>query len=138
VKTKSTRKRGTPKGTNKLATPTSSIGLINVTYENKYVLTIISMRLYLRLRKAASFIKLPKDIRGRPLRYNLPPKHRDRGLISKINIVEKASAIKATKEYAREFKHRPTSTVLSKECAAKARYILHGFRLKFDNTISLL
>ncbi|CAC9887732.1 unnamed protein product, partial [Aureobasidium pullulans] len=120
VKTKTTRKRGTPKGANKLATPTSSAGPINVTYENEY------------------FIKLPKDIYGRPLRYNLPPKHGDRGLISKIDIVEKAGAIKATKEYAREFKHRPTSTVLSKECAAEARYILHGFRLKFDNTISLL
>ncbi|CAD0052047.1 unnamed protein product, partial [Aureobasidium pullulans] len=73
VKTKTTRKRGTPKGANKLATPT--------------VLLV--------------FIKLPKDIYGRPLRYNLPPKHRDRGLISKVNIIEKAGTIKATKEYAR-------------------------------------
>ncbi|CAD0058453.1 unnamed protein product, partial [Aureobasidium pullulans] len=102
VKTKTTRKRGTPKGANKLATPT--------------VLLV--------------FIKLPKDIYGRPLRYNLPPKHRDRGLISKVNIIEKAGTIKATKEYAREFKHRLTITVLNKECAAKARYILYGFRLK--------
>ncbi|THZ89377.1 hypothetical protein D6C83_09408, partial [Aureobasidium pullulans] len=94
--------------------------------------------LYLRLRKAALFIKLPKDIYGRPLRYNLPPKHGDRGLISKIDIVEKAGAIKATKEYAREFKHRPTSTVLSKECAAEARYILHGFRLNlYDDAYRL-
>ncbi|THY11311.1 hypothetical protein D6D00_10593, partial [Aureobasidium pullulans] len=84
------------------------------------------------------FIKLPKDIRSRPLRYNLPPKYRDRGLISKINIIEKASTIKATKEYAREFKHRLTITVLNKECAAEARHILHSFRLKFDNTISFL
>ncbi|CAD0043230.1 unnamed protein product, partial [Aureobasidium pullulans] len=111
--------RGTPKGANKLATPTSGAGPINVTYENEYILTIIR-----HLRQT--------------LRYNLPPKYRDRGLISKINIVEKAGTIKATKEYAREFKHRPASTILSKECAAEARYILYGFRLKFDNTISLL
>jgi len=47
VKTKTTRKRGTPKGANKLATPTSSAGPINVTYENEYVLTVISMRSFL-------------------------------------------------------------------------------------------
>ncbi|THX66264.1 hypothetical protein D6D04_10886, partial [Aureobasidium pullulans] len=76
------------------------------------------------------FIKLPKDIRGRPLRYNLTPERGDRGLISKINIVEKAGTIKATKEYAREFKHRLAITILNKECAAEARHILYSFRLK--------
>ncbi|THW72898.1 hypothetical protein D6D17_10677, partial [Aureobasidium pullulans] len=126
VKTKTPRKRGTPKVINKLATPTSGVGPIDVTYENDPILATIS------------FIKLPKDIRSRPLRYNLTPERGDRGLISKINIIEKAGAIKATKEYAREFKHRLAITILNKECAAEARYILHGFRLKFDNTISLL
>ncbi|THZ04372.1 hypothetical protein D6C91_10560, partial [Aureobasidium pullulans] len=120
VKTKTTRKRGTPKGANRLATSTSGVGPVDVTYKNE------------------SFIKLPKDIRGRPLRYNLPPKHGDRGLISKVNIIEKAGTIKATKEYAREFKHRLAITILNKECATKARHILYGFRLNlYDDAYRL-
>lgn len=50
-------------------------------------------------------MKLPKNICGRILRYNLAPKNADGVMLNKIDIVEKSGAIKA-KDYAKEFKHR--------------------------------
>ncbi|THV72545.1 hypothetical protein D6D28_03891 [Aureobasidium pullulans] len=169
TKTKTPRKRGTPKVANKLATPASGAGPVDVTYENDSVLAtplpkakgggfgqtvklsaaqpfelVASYMLdngcqAIIIKPAApfQFMKLPKDIRGRILRYNLAPKNADGVLLNKIDIVEKSGAIKA-KDYAKEFKHRLAITILNKESAAEARQILYGFRLKFDNTMSLL
>ncbi|THW00561.1 hypothetical protein D6D27_00283 [Aureobasidium pullulans] len=151
VKTKTPRKRGTPKVANKLATPASGAGPVDVTYKNESVLAtplpkakgggfgrtmkvsaaqpfepVASDMLdngcqAIIIKPAApfQFMKLPKDIRGRILSNNLTPEHGDRGMVNKIDIVEKSGAIKATKEYAKEFKHNLPSLSSTRKAPPK-------------------
>ncbi|KAH0287351.1 hypothetical protein KCU62_g6028, partial [Aureobasidium sp. EXF-3399] len=81
------------------------------------------------------FLKLPRIVRTKIFQMILDPTT-NKGKIE-ITTEGKSGGAKA-KDYAKEFKHRTAIATLNKQLASGARMILYGYRLRFDNTTTLL
>ncbi|KAI5201175.1 hypothetical protein E4T39_05373 [Aureobasidium subglaciale] len=167
VKPKTPRPRPIPKVFKKLSTAVSGAAPVDVTYENEsvhskllpkgagygqliklvapqafelvasYMLDNGLQAIVVKPSAPFPFMKLTKDIRKTILELLLTPD--TKGDRIDISTDKTANGAKA-KDYAKQFglKHRLAIGCLNKELAAEVRAILYSFRLRFDNTTTLL